>query len=164
MSTVDIGDADLTDFGTDKTKFPPLGTPFQQEGAWYAAVYNAGADTAVAGEFCSPFNTTPVNGHVSVTGATMLDNGTAGVMAGKCMSAAPTLNYFFVQCGGYASDALTDGGVAAGEHCVMDGGTTPSGALDTMADGEEECVCFVADAADSGTAGSGYILNSVFMG
>ena len=47
--------------------------------------------------------------------------------------------------------AVTDGNVVAGDPLVIDGGGTPVGATDTMADGEEEGVCGFALDADSGT-------------
>ena len=158
---VPISTGVITDFGT--TKEFGLGRNFTDHntGKSYAYIYNAGADTMAAGDIVGIFKTTPAQGHVSTTAATMTDNGTAGIFAGVAVSAIPTVNYGWIQVAGYCANATTDAGVTQGATCVMDGGTTVGKVLDIMVDGEEECICFIADAADTAAVGTGYLLNSV---
>lgn len=148
-------------FGT--TQYHPLGYRVQVGGKTYRYAYNAGADTLAAGEVVGWYKTTPVYGHITGTVATFMDNGTAGLGVGVALSAAPAANFCWIQTQGVGEQALTtDGGVAQGDGLVVNGGTSPDGTVDTMADGEEELVFGWALAADSSTtqtAGS-YTLNS----
>ena len=154
---------DITEVGTDATVLPQVGTNVVISGQKYCAVYNAGASATAAGDVCCVFKTTPVQGHISTTSATMLDNGTAGLCAGIAVSViAAASGYGWIQVAGYCSNFTTDGGVAAGNALVVDGGTSVGKVFDTMADGEEECVFAFADAADTSTVGTGYLQGILF--
>jgi hypothetical protein len=147
----------------DSAAVHPLGTLVEGPvGRKYRYVYNAGADTLAAGEVCC-FHTTNTYGHITGTVATSMNNGTAGIAAGVAQAAIPTTKYGWLQTSGDGVQALTtDAGVAQGDYLVVNGGTSPDGTVDTMADGEEECVFAVALAADSSTtqtAGT-YTLNA----
>lgn len=140
----------LDDF--DATQNHPVGYQINLGGQIFRYVYNAGADTLAVGDFVC-FSTNSTYGNISGTVATCMHNGTAGVAAGVAQSAATTATYLWVQTGGKGRKALvTDGGVAEGDGLVINGGTSPDDTVDTMADGEEECVCGWALDADTGSA------------
>ena len=142
----------LTEYDTTKTH--PLGDKVQIGSKSYRYCYNAGADTLAAGEIVGQ-HTNSTYGNVTGTVATFVDGtSTCGLGLGMAMSAAPTLNYLWVQTGGANDVAITtDGSVAEGDGLVVEGGASPDGTLDTMADGEEEMVIGVAiDADTSGSA------------
>ena len=129
-----------------------LGSLYAWEGGEYVWVHNAGADAIAAGDVVCWFLTTPAAGHVSVTGATALDNGTAGMVAGVAVGAISAGSYGFLLVRGITTVGITtDGAVAKGDRLVVNGGTTPDGTVDTMADGEEECVFATALDDDSST-------------
>ncbi len=158
MGTADIN-LELTYSSTNADEFPQAGTNVESAGKRYACVYNAGAAAIAAGDCCGLFLTTPAQGHVSTTAATMIDNGTAGICAGIGIGAIAAGAYGWLQTGGHCSNITTDEGVSQGDSLVMDGGTTVGKVADTMADGEEECVFASADADDATAVGSGYLLN-----
>lgn len=154
----------FTEFGTDQLH--PLGTKADgPAGCSYRYVKHIGADTAAAGKWA---NMAATYGTVTMTAATAIINGvsTVALAAGVYQSAMTTNTYGWVQTSGPGQQALTtDGGVAAGDPLVIDGGATAVGVTDTMADGEEESICGWALAADSSTtqtAGTYYVSTERF--
>lgn len=130
-----------------------LGGLYTWEGKVYRWVYNAGADAITAGEVVGLFLTTPAAGHVSGTAATFMDNGTAGIAYGVAEGGITAGRYGFVLKDGITTVTITtDGGVAQGDRLVVNGGATPDGTVDTMADGEEECVFATALQDDASTS------------
>lgn len=150
----------LTEF--DTTKVHPLGYKVQLGSKTYRYCYNAGVDTLAAGEIVGQ-HTNSTYGNVTGTVATFVDGtSTCGLGLGMAMSAAPTLNYFWAQTGGANDVAITtDGGVAEGDWVVVEGGASPDGTLDTMADGEEEMVIGIAIDAD--TAGNAMAIGTAVL-
>lgn len=130
-------------------------------GRKFRYIKQIGATTSAVGEVAAAATT---YGTVSRTAATSVINAvsTLAQPAGVFQSVLATNKYGFIQTGGdgRVDLAVTDGGVAAGDPLVIDGGATPVGAVDTMADGEEEGVFGYALAADSGTVqtASTYVL------
>ena len=133
-----------------------LGLPFM-------FVKQIGATTSAAGEWAA-MATTGISvstiGYVSRTAATSLVNAvsTVALAAGVFQSALATGSFGWVQIGGVGVTALavTDTNIAAGDPLVIDGGATPVGATDTMADGEEESCCGFALTADNGSVQDAY--------
>lgn len=91
-------------------------------------------------------------GEVTNTSTSAIDGTLASVnaCAGVAMGTVTDNYYGYAQVSGLAS-AKTDGGVAAGNSLVVDGGNTPNGQFDTAAAGEEHAVAGYALAADVGT-------------
>lgn len=156
----------FSDFGT--TQLMAIGTVQEDEkGNRFMYVKQVGATTSAAGEWAAAA-TSGTKGEVSRTAATSCVNAvsTVALAVGVFQSALATNSYGWVQISGVGVTALavTDGNVVQGDPLVIDGGATPVGATDTMADGEEEGVCGYALAADNGTtqdAGS-YTIRSIY--
>ena len=136
-------------------------------GRWFAYIKQVGATTSAVGEIAAGASS-GTYGEVSRTAASSLVNAvsTVALPRGVFQSILATNKYGFIQTigDGRVTLAVTDGNVAAGDPLVIDGGATCVGAVDTMADGEEESVFGVAMTADSGTtqpAGS-YTLRCVW--
>jgi hypothetical protein len=133
-------------------------------GRHFRYIKQIGATTSAVGEVAAAAATW---GTVTRTAATSIINAvsTVAVPAGVFQSVLATDKFGFIQTkgDGRVTLAVTDGNVAAGDPLVIDGGATAVGAVDTMADGEEEGVFGFALAADSGTTqpASTYILNCV---
>jgi hypothetical protein len=119
----------------------------------YRYVYNAGADSLVAGELVGFSQTTPAYGFISGTAADIVDgSSTCNVTAGMAVSAIPTTKYGWIQTEGPNSVAITtDGNVAAGSSLTMGGGASPDGTAIPFAAGTEEMIFGTANAADSST-------------
>lgn len=142
----------LTEY--DTTKVHPLGYKVEFGGSTYRYAYNAGADTLAAGEIVGQ-HTNSTYGNVTGTVATFVDGAVSsiGLGIGMAMSAAPTLNYCWVQTGGKNEKALTtDGNVAEGDPLTVAGTTSPDGTVLKMVDGAEEAVIGWAIDADSSTS------------
>ena len=163
----------FTDVFTSATNIPhPVGTVvFNQYGDRFMFVKQIGATSSAVGEWAAAATTgvsIATRGFVTRTAATSLVNAvsTVGLAVGVFQSVLATDNWGWVQISGLGVTtlAVTDGNVAAGDPLVVDGGASPIGATDTMADGEEESICGWALAADSGTTqllGS-YTIRSIF--
>lgn len=123
------------------------------QGSLFRLVKQMGATASAAGEWAH-FASSGTYGEVSRSAATALINAvsTVAVPAGVFQSALASGSFGWLQTKGLGlKDLTTDGGVAAGDPLVIDGGATAVGATDTMADGEEESVCGTALAADTST-------------
>ena len=168
--------AKMSDFGdvfTSSTNLPhPVGTIVEnQYGDRFMFCKQIGATSSAVGEWAAAATTgvsIATRGYVSRTAATSVVNAvsTVALAVGVFQSIAAVGTWCWVQISGLGVKtlAVTDGGVAAGDPLVIDGGATPVGATDTMADGEEESICGWALDADSGTTqllGS-YTIRSIF--
>jgi hypothetical protein len=151
----------------------PVGTVVEnQYGDRFMLVKQIGATTSAVGEIAQAATTgisAATRGFVSRTAATSLVNGvsTVALAVGVFQGIAATGAFCWAQISGLGVTALavTDGGVAAGDPLVVDGGATCVGAVDTMADGEEESAFAFALDADVGTvqaAGSYTLHNTIF--
>lgn len=135
----------------DTARKHPLGTRRTgAQGRVYRYGYNAGADTLAAGEIVGQ-HTNSTYGNVTGTVATFVDgSSTAGLGLGMALAAIPTTNWGWFQTNGPNDvDITTDTGIAEGDMLVVEGGASPDGTIDTMADGEEEMVIGVAIDADA---------------
>ena len=125
-----------------------------QTGRHFRYIKQVGATTSAVGEVAAAASS-GTYGEVSRTAATSVVNAvsTVAVPRGVFQSVLATNKYGFIQSigDGRVALAVTDGNVAAGDPLVIDGGATCVGAVDTMADGEEESVFGDAMTADSGT-------------
>jgi hypothetical protein len=143
-----------------------------QYGDRFMFVKQIGATSSAVGEIAQAATTgisIATRGYVSRTAATSLVNAvsTVALAVGVFQSILATNAFGWVQITGLGvtTIAVTDGGVAAGDPLVIDGGATCVGAVDTMADGEEEACFGYALDADSGTTqllGSYVLHNTVF--
>jgi len=133
-------------------------------GKRYVFCYNGGATVLAAGDNVGAFLTTPLYGNISRTDGTCIETTLAStcLCAGIAISAIPTVNWGWIQVGGYCSNITTDQGVAAGDLMVIDGGTTPTFLADTAVAGEEAAVFAVADAADTVAVGTGFLIGCIF--
>lgn len=145
-----------------------IGTVMEDEyGRKFMYTKQVGATTAAVGEWvCAA--TSGTLGEVSRTAATSCVNAVSstGVAVGVNL-VSTVLNSFSwtqIQGCGIVALAVTDGNVVQGDPLVVDGGGTPVGATDTMADGEEEGICGWALAADVGTtqAAGSYTIRSCY--
>jgi hypothetical protein len=134
----------MDDYVLNTVYFNPL------NGKWYRYVYNAGADTIVAGDVVGYFSTTPVFGHVSSTAASILIEviTSSGWTCGVGVASIATAKYGFLEVAGPCTNVTTDTNVAAGSAIILDG-TTDRAA--PVAAGEEHLVFGNSLAADSST-------------
>lgn len=124
-----------------------LGAMYWWRGIFYKYVQFVDAVTYVKGHFCEYANTLGT----AVTNDRASGSAVGNNKAGFACVVATQNQYGFIQVSGNGRwNAITDGSVAAGEYLTAH--ATTDGGLDTMADGTEEQVCAMANAADSSTA------------
>ena len=158
-----ITPADLTAAGSAK-RTAEQGQLFEDgKGRCFMYVKNEGTASTAAGTVVGHFSTTLADGAISAVATTVIECGLGSVMpvAGVALSVIAEDEYGWIQVKGRnIGIILSDGGVAAGDALVCDGGATPTFQADTAVAGEEHGVfgfSLVADDASSIPANSAVI-------